>query len=87
VTLIAEIKSKKLEWLGHVVRVEENRMVKRVVEGHPGGRRKTGRPRKRWLDGIEEALRLMKVERWRNKATEREAWAKIVWEAKALRGL
>jgi hypothetical protein len=87
VTLIAEIKSKKLECLGHVVRVEENRTVKRVFEGHSGGRRKTGRPRKRWLDDIEEALRLMKVKRWRNKATEGEAWAKIVWEAKALHGL
>jgi hypothetical protein len=57
--------------------MENNRMVKRVFEGHPGGRRKTGRPRKRWLDDIEEDLRLMKVKRWRNKATEREVWVKI----------
>jgi hypothetical protein len=45
--IIAEIKSKRLEWLGRVTRMEENRMVKRVFEGHPGGRRKTDRPRKR----------------------------------------
>jgi hypothetical protein len=48
--------NERLEWLGHVVRMEENRMVKRVYEGHPGGRRKTGRTRKRWLDNIEEDL-------------------------------
>jgi hypothetical protein len=40
--------------------MEENRMVKRVFEGHTGGSRKTGRPRKRWLDNTEEDLRLMK---------------------------
>jgi hypothetical protein len=30
----------------HVVRMEKKRMVIRVFEGHPGGSRKTGRPRK-----------------------------------------
>jgi hypothetical protein len=61
--IISEIKSIRLEWLGHVARMEENRMVKRDFEGHPGGRRKTGRPSKRWLDDIEEDLRLKKVKR------------------------
>jgi hypothetical protein len=56
------------------------------IEGHPGGRRKTGRPRKRWLDDIEEDLRLMKVKRLRNKTTDRKVWAKTVWEAKPLHG-
>jgi hypothetical protein len=68
--IIEEIKSKRLEWLGHVVRIEGNRMVKRVFKGHPGGRRKTGRPRKRWMDDIEEGLRLMEVKRWRKNNRE-----------------
>jgi hypothetical protein len=85
--VIAEIKSKRLECLGHVLKMKENRIVKRVFEGHPSGRRNTGRPRKRWLDDIEKDLRLMKVKRWINKAMEREVWEKIVWEAKTLRGL
>jgi hypothetical protein len=59
--IIAEIKSKGLECLEHVARMEENRLVKRVLEGHPGGRRKTGRPRKQWLDDIEEDLRVIKL--------------------------
>jgi hypothetical protein len=29
----------------------------------------------------------MKVKRWRNKTSEKEVWAKIVWEAKALHEL
>jgi hypothetical protein len=59
--ITGDIKSKRLGWLGHVVRMEEDRMVKRIFEGHPDGRRKTGRPRKRWLDYVEENLRLMKM--------------------------
>jgi hypothetical protein len=46
--IIEGIKSKRHECLGYVAIMEENRMVKGVFEGHPGGRRNTGRPRKRW---------------------------------------
>jgi hypothetical protein len=69
--IIGDIKSKRLGWEGHVVRMEEGRMVIRIFKGHPGGRRKTGRSRKRWLGDVEEDLRLMKVKRWRIRATER----------------
>jgi hypothetical protein len=64
--------------------MEENRMVKRVSEECPGGRRKISRPKKQWLDDTEEYLRLMNVKRWRNKITEKDVWAKIIWEAKDL---
>jgi hypothetical protein len=85
--IIGDIKSKRLGWLGHVVRMEEDRMVKRIFERHPGGRRKTGKPRKRWLDDVEEDLRLMKVKRWRISATESTVWERIIREAKALHWL
>jgi hypothetical protein len=52
-----EIRSTRLEWLGHVARMEQNRMVKTVREEQPGGRRKTGGPRKRWMDDYEEDLK------------------------------
>jgi hypothetical protein len=78
---------KRLGWSGHVVRIEEDRMVKRIFEGHPDGRRKTGRPRKRQLDDVKEDLRSMKVRRWRIRATERTVWARIIREAMALHGL
>jgi hypothetical protein len=67
--------------------MEEDRIVKRISEVHSGGRRKTDRSSKRWLDDVEEDLRLMKVKRWRIRATERTVWARIIREAKALQGL
>jgi hypothetical protein len=66
--------------------MEEDRMAKRIFEGHPGGRRKTGRPRKRWLDDVED-LRLIKLKRWRIRATERTVWVRIIRDAKALHRL
>ena len=53
--IIAEIKSKRISWLGHVIRMEESRIDKKLFNGKPGGRRKTGRPRLRWLDDVKEA--------------------------------
>jgi hypothetical protein len=40
----------------------------------------------RWLEYVEEDLREMKVKIWRQKAVDREEWAFVVKEAKAVRG-
>jgi hypothetical protein len=47
--LVADINRKWLEWLGHVIRMGERRVDKKIFESKPEGRRKVGRPRLRWL--------------------------------------
>ena len=42
-----------MAWLGHVMRMEGKRIPKRLLEWKPTGRRNRGRPRKRWIEGIE----------------------------------
>ena len=42
------IKDKKLKWFGHLVRMKEDRIVKRVVETRTDGKRSRGRPRVNW---------------------------------------
>jgi hypothetical protein len=37
----------RLEWLGHVVRIDGARTVKKLLEGKPAGGRKNRRPRLR----------------------------------------
>jgi hypothetical protein len=42
------------------------------------GRRRRGRPRKRWLHDLEEDLRVMQVGRWWEKVRSKEEWRRIV---------
>jgi hypothetical protein len=81
--IVNVIKIRILEWLGHVVRMNETRSVKKVFEEKLEGQRGRGRPRLRWINDVEDDLRELGVKRWRTKALEREEWATIIKETKA----
>jgi hypothetical protein len=72
-----------LEWLGHVIGMDETGCVKKIFEGKLEGRRGRGRPRLRWINGVEDDLRKLGVKLWRAKALDRVEWASIVREGKA----
>jgi len=42
-----------------------------MCESKPEGRRRTGRPRLRWVEDVERDLRELKLKRWRQKAVDR----------------
>jgi len=54
--IVRVIKSKRMRWAEHVVRMGEEREVYRVLVGKPEGRRPLGRPRRRWADNIRTDL-------------------------------
>jgi transcription termination factor 2 len=81
--IITVIKIRRLEWLGHVIRMEETRSVKKIFEGKLEGRRGRGRPRVRWINDVEDDLRKLGVRRWRTKALDRVERASIIRGAKA----
>ena len=66
------IKIRRLECLGHVIRVNETRSVKKIFEGKLEGRGGRGRPRLRWINDVEDDLRKLGVKQWRMKALDRE---------------
>jgi len=69
------------------MRMERKRVPKRVPEWKPTGRRKRGRPRKRWIEDIEEDIQTMGIRRWRKLYKERAEWKKITEKAKIQSGL
>jgi len=75
------IKCRRIAWLGHVMRMDDKRTPKRILQWKPIGSRTRGRPRKRWIAGIED-LQIMGVRRWRKQCEERAEWKKITENAK-----
>jgi hypothetical protein len=57
------IKSRRIAWLSHVMRMDDKRTPKRILQWKPIGTRTRGRPRKRWIAGFEEDLQIMGVRR------------------------
>jgi len=51
-SLLEDIKTKQLQWYGHVQRMEEGRLPKEVMKWSPPGRRKRGRHKLAWAEGI-----------------------------------
>ena len=45
-----KLKNKRLTWYGHVMTREEHYVGRRAMEMKVQGRRKRGRPKRRWLD-------------------------------------
>jgi hypothetical protein len=85
--IVRFIKSRRITWIGHVMRMDDKRTPKRILEWKPIGTRTRGRPRKRWIVDIEEDLQIMIIRRWRNQCEEREEWKRITEKAKTHSGL
>jgi len=85
--IVTEIKKGRLRWLGHVERMSEESVVKRLYQNTPEGSRSVGRPRLRWMDDVREDLRRMGVTNLRIHAHRRDDWKMVVKEAKVQQGL
>jgi hypothetical protein len=68
--IVTVIKVRTLEWRGHV-RMDDATAVKKLVEGNPGGMRKKGRPRLKWIDDAELDYRNMDVKRQKKRGVDR----------------
>jgi hypothetical protein len=81
------IKSQGIRWFGHVERMEDNAMPKRMLKERLHSKIRKGRPRMIWLDDFESDLKKMTVEGCKERMRDREQWRLVVEEARAHSGL
>jgi hypothetical protein len=69
--IIDIIEKKRLQWFGHVKRMQEERLPKLIIEWIPGEKRKRGRPKKKktWMEGVRAAMetRHLEADQWLNR--------------------
>jgi len=78
---------RRLQWLGHVMRMKDDRVPKKVLKGYTEAKRPVG-PRGRWLDAVDrDGERMVKCRKWRKPAEDRDVWRQRSEEAKTQVGL
>jgi hypothetical protein len=79
-SIIRIIKSRRMRWAGHVVRMGEKRNAYRLFVGKPEGKGPLGRPRYRWVDNIK--MDLLEIGwggvDWIGLAQARDKWRALV---------
>jgi hypothetical protein len=67
--------------------MEDDRMVKKLTNWKPFGKRPAGRPKNRWIVGILKGMQVLKVKNWKELIGNRKEWNNLVEKAKTHPGL
>jgi hypothetical protein len=81
-TITEAISLHRLRWFGHVQRMEENRILTRVLYMNLKTTRLRGRTRNRWQDEVREEGRTVGGEEWQEKVYDRDEWKKLLRTAR-----
>jgi hypothetical protein len=80
------IKAQRLRCFGHIQRIEDDRMVKKLTNWKQFGKRPAGKPKNRWIDVILRDTQVLKVKNWELIGNKKE-WNNLVEKAKTHPGL
>jgi len=81
--IVKWIMGERISWLGHLERMEEDRIPKNIFTQELEGSRRRVRPMRGWREEEERDLQVLGVRRWRELVIDREKWRGIVRQAKA----
>jgi len=85
--IVKWIKGQRISCLGHLERMEEDRMPKKIFTQGLEGTRRRGRPMKGQREEVGRDLQVLGVRRRRELVIDREKWRGIFRQAKAYSGL
>ena len=77
-TIAEIIQLNRLHWFGHVQRMEEKRIPKKVLYMNLETTRLRGRPRNRWQEKVRKDGRLAGGIKWRERVHNSEEWKKLL---------
>jgi len=86
-TITETVRLNRLRWFGHVQRMEESRIPKRVLYVNFVTTGLKGKPRNRWHNEVREDRRIVGGEGWQEKVHNREEWKKPLRTARNRRVL
>ncbi|GFW44616.1 endonuclease-reverse transcriptase [Trichonephila clavipes] len=86
-SIVKFIATQRLKWAGHLIRLDENRVMEKIFVARPYGTRKRGRPRLWWIDCLEKDLETINVRNWKRQAKNKTAWNGILKKAKVHPGV
>jgi hypothetical protein len=86
-SIVKWIKGQRITWLGHLERMEEDRVPKKIFTQKLEGTRRSGRPRKGWKKEVERDLQVLGVRKWRVLVRDRVKRKDRFRQAKAHSGL
>ena len=64
------------------MRMDEKELPEKILWTNPGGNRGRGRPKSRWIDGVEEDTSQLSCRNWRVEAQDRGRWRHLFEEVK-----
>ncbi len=79
-SIIKEITHRRLRWLGHVLRMEQDRITKIALKWTPPGKRKPGRPKITWCRTVTQELEQINLS-WgeaQHAARDRVQWRVLI---------
>jgi hypothetical protein len=79
--LINQIRAQRLSWFGHVQRMSDNRMVKKIYKWKAITTRLQRRPKSRWDDNIRRDICKTKIKNWTVCVQDRGKWRDVVEKA------
>ncbi|KAJ4431060.1 hypothetical protein ANN_19653 [Periplaneta americana] len=80
--VVTHINLRRLEWAGHINRMENQRIPWKIIEGRMYDKRPIRRPKDRWADAVTvDARQVLGVMAWKRTSLDRSSWKRRIEES------